>query len=80
MSSQIQLYEGYRCDEDDSSAFFPSSHTPEQKAAITGPNAVLVFTCEASSWEEAMQKWYDFNGWGLYRGPEDTKELGCGEG
>jgi hypothetical protein len=30
-------------------------------------NAELIWKIEAESWEEAMQKYYDLQGWGIYR-------------
>jgi hypothetical protein len=31
----------------------------------------VIWTIEAGSWEEAMQKYYDLQGWGGYRAIED---------
>lgn len=35
------------------------------------PDLALLQTFEASSWDEAMQKYYDWQGWGEYK-PYDS--------
>lgn len=32
----------------------------------TDESVCIVFECIASSWEDANQRWHDFNGWGTY--------------
>ena len=46
-------------------AFVEKSTFKEQQIE-TDESAVVVFECVAETWEEAMQKWNDFNGWGKY--------------
>lgn len=47
------------------SAFVEKS-TFKQQQIETDENVVIVFECVAATWEEANQKWNDFNGWGKY--------------
>jgi hypothetical protein len=34
---------------------------------LGAPTDILIFTIECETWEEACQKWYDFQGWGEYK-------------
>ena len=48
-------------------SFFEAGTSDEKRHQLLEPDARLIWTCEASSWDEAQQKRYDFMAWGTYR-------------
>jgi hypothetical protein len=64
--SSVELWELWEIVDDDGTqlAFFPSSqqHSRDRLEA----HAKLIFTVEASGYDDAMQKRNDFLGWGPY--------------
>ncbi len=50
-------------------SFFPADNDSARNSLE--PDARLIWTCEASSWNEAQQKRTDFMDWGRYRTIEE---------
>lgn len=51
-------------EEEGSLSFFPETHASFR--AMLGPNARLVWSCTARTWEEAQTKKHEHLGWGPY--------------
>jgi hypothetical protein len=62
----------FECWEDDEGlSLFPAGQDPVGQHGCL-PDAQLLYTIEAGTWEEAMQKHYDRQGWGTYHPMEKT--------
>lgn len=70
----MKRYELWRSESELRDSFFEAGADNETRYQLLEPDARLIWTCEASSWNEAQQKRYDFMDWGHYRTIEE--ELG----
>ena len=68
-----QRFELWRSEVEGSDSFFPAPKTAEERVRHLPPDAKLLWTTEAASWNEAQQKRYDFMGWGRYRRVEEDE-------
>lgn len=74
MTNQVEnkKYELWSSATEDSYTFFPTDN--DSIKATLAPDAKLVCVIEATSWNEAQQKQYDFMGWGHYKTFEEEAE------
>jgi hypothetical protein len=61
---KYELWEAKKEGEATSLSFFPESNCSAR--ALLEPEAVLIWTCEATSWTEACTKRNEFLGWAPY--------------
>ncbi len=65
-------YELWRSKSENSDTLFAADNDSARETLA--PDAKLIWTVDASSWNEAQQKRYDFMGWGHYRTIEEDEE------
>ena len=58
----MKRYELWRTADGGQDSFFPTNNDSARN--LLEPDARLIWTCEANSWNEAQQKRYDFMDWG----------------
>jgi len=63
-------------EEDESQTFCLAGPHGESARGLLGRSAKLIWTCDAESYFEAMQKYYAYMGWGEYKSdfPAQDKE------
>ncbi len=67
-----QKYELWSSASESSYSFFPADN--DRTRDSLAPDAKLVCVIEATSWNKAQQKRYDFMGWGHYKTFEEEAE------
>lgn len=75
MLLEIMKHELWIEDEDGQTFCLAGPHGYSARRLLE-PGAKLVWTCEASSYFEAMTKYYEYMGWGEYKSdyPEEDKK------
>lgn len=61
------LYEAWRLPAYNGLEFGPVSERSDQLRRATDPSAKLLYSFKASTADEAMQRHYDRQGWGIYQ-------------
>lgn len=62
-------------DDQTGSSFGPVDENYEQFRRVVGPNAKLIWNCEAKSQFDAMQQMYTYCGWGTYKPEPDWDDV-----
>ena len=65
IETENKKYELWSSVSEGSDTFFPADN--DSARDTLAPDAKLVCIIEATSWNKAQQKRYDFMGWGYYR-------------
>lgn len=67
MESHLMIYTAWGSDEEGCYSFGPGEHPPRyDNGTLMFPDAELMTTIEAGSWEEACIKYHEFMGWEPY--------------
>lgn len=72
------IFELWKSNSENSQLFIPRNECYEiemKKHKEITPDQELVWTCEARSYFEAMQKYYDHMGWGKYKPEPDWEDI-----